>query len=246
MNEPTSYVIGDESAATSGRLRPAVVLLSGGLDSTAALHWALEGRAEVRAIGFDYGQPSRDHELAAADACCRRRGVAFVRLALADTIATRRGLLGSVPDHASARAAPHGAFVPGRNAVFLAVAAAHAAAWWPDAFDLAIGATADDAAGFPDCRAAFFDAMAATLRAALARDVAVVAPWRDVTKVDLVGRAGHAAVIEDIAASWSCYRREGPCGTCTPCVLRRAAFVAHGIVDRCAPARLIGGEERLR
>jgi 7-cyano-7-deazaguanine synthase len=224
-------------------LHQACVLLSGGLDSVAALHWTRPRAQALRAICFDYGQPNRDHEVAIAGRICADLGVPLVRLALADTLATGLGLLAGVTDHEAGRLGEHPAFLPGRNAVFLTVAAAHAASWWKaGTLDLVVGANADDAAGFPDCRARFFEACAGAIRVGHGREVEIRAPFLGMRKAEIAATAATTEARRDIARSWSCYRKAGPCGACTPCVLRREALATAGIVDTCAPAVMHGGD----
>lgn len=220
----------------------ACVLLSGGADSTAALHLALGKYAELRAIAFDYGQPNRDHEIGAAQRCAEASSVPFARIVMADTLATGRGLLGKVRDHEPGALGLNPAFVPGRNAIFLTTAAAHACSWWPTGnVALIIGATAEDSAGFPDCRRGFFDMLSVSLRYGYAREIGIIAPFTAMTKADALrglDDVGRAAV----ARSWSCYRKPGPCGTCTACVVRAKAFGEVGLVDQCAASEMTGGD----
>lgn len=223
-------------------IRQRCVLLSGGLDSTAALHRSLAQDGDVRAVCFDYGQPNRDHELFAAEATAKRLGVRCTRLALADTIRTGAGLLRAVTDHDPTAMGVHRAFVPGRNAVFLSIAAAHAATWWTaGTIALVVGANADDAAGFPDCVARFFVPMARALSHGTAREIIVETPFVDRTKAQIIREATDAARA-DMTRSWSCYRGDGPCGACSPCVLRAAAFQAAGLADEAVRATMHGGD----
>lgn len=225
--------------------RKACVLLSGGMDSTACLHWALAKYGEVRAVGFDYGQPQRDAELLAAGRVARRRGVPFEIIVLADTL--HSGILASVPAHESApTTAIHRAFVPGRNLVFLSVALSRAMRWWPEtpALDLVIGAVAEDTAGFPDCTRAFLDAARSALSMAVAADVQVMAPFNGVTKAQMLALASYyfPDALADIQESWSCYAGCGPCGTCTPCVLRASALAEAGLTDLATAPTMTGGD----
>lgn len=223
-------------------LNHAVVLLSGGMDSVAALHWAKERANDIRAIGFHYGQPNRDNETTIAQTIAKDLGISHYLVVTADTLNTGRGLLSGVPDHDASAMGLHRAFVPGRNAVFLSVAAAHAATWTSAGrIDLVIGACLDDAVGFPDCRANFFVACERMLCLGYGREFRVRTPFIDRTKAQIVNEASEEAR-RDIARSWSCYRSDGPCGTCTPCVLRRDAFSTIGLVDECNPATMHGGD----
>lgn len=222
----------------------ACLLLSGGMDSVACLRWAKAEFRDVRALGFDYGQPHRDAELVAAGTIARRNGIPFEVVVLADAFLPS-GLLDRVPQHDEGPVgALHRAFVPGRNLVFLSLALGRACQWWSGDFEIVIGSTAEDAAGFPDCREKFLKAADATLSAAVGRKIHVAAPYVRMTKIrmlaDVAGR--YPSGIADIQESWSCYFGKGPCGTCTPCVLRKAAFDHHGLSDRCVAPVMTGGD----
>lgn len=227
---------------TARHYERACVLLSGGADSTAALHLSLTKYEIVRAIAFDYGQPNRNQELVAAQRCAEAAGVPFARLAMADTLATGRGLLGAVKGHDPGAQGLNPAFVPGRNAIFLTTAAAHACSWWPTGnVAVVIGATAEDSAGFPDCRRGFFDMLSVSLRYGYAREIGIDAPFTACSKayaIQSLDAAGRAAV----ARSWSCYRADGPCGTCTACVVRAKAFAEADLVDQCVAVTMAGGD----
>jgi len=225
--------------------KKACVLLSGGMDSTACLHWALTKYGEVRAVGFDYGQPQRDAELTAAGRVARRRGVPFEIIALADTL--HSGILAAVPSHESVPSSSiHRAFVPGRNLVFLSVALSRAMRWWPDVgrLRLVIGAVAEDTSGFPDCTGAFLQAASTALSAAVAVDVKVRAPFNTITKAEMLAVASKffPDSLTDIQESWSCYAGRGPCGTCTPCVLRASALAESGLPDLAKVPAMTGGD----
>jgi 7-cyano-7-deazaguanine synthase len=240
----------DEAGAL--RLRDAaVVLLSGGFDSTACLYWAHSKYRNVRAIGYDYGQPHRDAEVVAAARAARELGIEFEVVALADTM--RSGLLDGVTDHAaSVSAVVNRAFVPARNLIFLSVALSRACQWFPtsNAIDLVIGACKEDAGGFPDCREQFFDTATKVLSMAVDRKIRACAPYvkmpkaNILTDVSLRFQSGVAA----LQTSWSCYRGgKAPCGTCTACVLRAQAFEAGKVEDLCAAPVMTGGDvERAR
>lgn len=223
----------------------AAVLLSGGMDSVAALWWARARYDRVAAMLFDYGQPNRDQELTAAYRAAEdARADLNLRFALADTLPRGRGILAGIVDHDDQAHGLSPAFVPGRNLVMLTVAAAHACVAFPNGnIDLVIGACKEDAAGFPDCRAGVFSKLAEALRAGNGRQIGIVAPWVDLHKASIWGLIS-AEARESVARSWSCYRADGPCGACTACVLRARAFAAAGIEDRCTRAAMTGGDGR--
>lgn len=212
----------------------ALVLLSGGADSTAALHWALAGYAEVYAIGFDYGQPHRA-ELSAAEVIAGRRGVPWVRRAIGDAIHGSAGLC--APERGANENGVSRASIPLRNGAFLMMAALHAAQQWPaDHTALVIGCNADDTPTFPDTRLHFLRAVerAAAIGLVGVAGVSVDAPWveRGMRKVDVVrwGSARREAA-EDISNSLSCYHGTH-CGACDACTVRAFAFHTAGLVDR--------------
>ena len=163
-------------------------------------------------------------------------------IAVADSLPRGAGILNRVDDHDGREDGTSPAFIPGRNLVFLTCAAAHAAVKWPNGrIDVVIGANAQDAKRFPDCRAGAFAKLSETLRHGVGREIVVVSPWVDRTKEQIL-RTLDAAGQELVARSWSCYRKSGPCGLCSACVLRRKAFTEAGISDRCVPFQMFGGD----
>jgi 7-cyano-7-deazaguanine synthase len=203
-----------------------LVLLSGGLDSVAALLWARRERPDVEAVYFHYGQPSGPRELRAAIDTTRALGVKFHRCDLQSAFygGVSVGLL--QPTVSSVVDGRDTAFLPGRNAVMLSVAAARAGGAWPDQpVQLVVGYNAQDAAGFPDCRADFIDLLEVAINSG-GGDVSILAPWLAMSKAEIVkwvesNEPVHRVLLE---RSWSCYRGDGPCGVCTACVVRSGAL----------------------
>ena len=220
----------------------ACVLLSGGMDSCAALCWAHAKYPDLLAVMFDYGQPNRDQELTAAGRLCTELGVKRELLATADAIPRKKGILSRVVDHDGREDGTSPAVVTGRNTLLASSAAAHAADHFTNGnIALVLGCNAQDAKRFPDCHPAFLRSLAETLCVGIAREIQVVAPWIDRTKTQIL----QSLSPEDrarVARSWSCYRKTGPCGTCSACVLRAEAFAAVGVADECAMARMTGGD----
>jgi 7-cyano-7-deazaguanine synthase len=206
----------------------ALVLLSGGLDSTAALLWAMRERGEVHALFIYYGQPSGQNEVERAIAATRELGVPFNRIDIASAFtglstglfqARPSGIVGGVDS----------AFVPARNVVLLSCAAARALSLWPgEPVELVTGFNSGDVAGFPDCSLDFVDALVATINLGLAAParVSIATPWALHSKREIVEwvAATVPARMPLIEASWSCYRERGPCGECTACLTRARAF----------------------
>lgn len=237
----------------------ALVLLSGGFDSTAALAWALCVQSElpgvkfdtVRTITFLYGQQNQAAEDCAAGRAARELCVDWERAVLADSLGGG-GLLDQIVDHQEVHGRPNPAFVPGRNLLFLSSALSYACRYWPSGvINLVIGCCKEDADGFPDCRMPFLAAAQDTMTLAVDRRVRVWAPWVNVHKRHIWSHAsldsdvfGATDVRQLLGRSWSCYRSSTtPCGTCTACVLRLASStdVAGACYEPMA-ARVHGGD----
>jgi 7-cyano-7-deazaguanine synthase len=206
-----------------------LVLLSGGLDSTAALLWALHQGRSPAACFIYYGQPAATRECQSAIAATRELGVPFHRLDVASVFygGASRGLF--VPQAAGIENGLDRAFVPLRNPVLLSAAAARALMLWPgERVELVAGFNADDQLGFPDCRTPFVSALQGALNLALGPDeaVSIATPFVDFPKRSIVewvkGYAPERMPL--IEASWSCYRERGPCRECTACVTRARAL----------------------
>ena len=136
--------------------------------------------------------------------------------------------------------------MPGRNAIFLPIAAGHAARTWPGGIiALVIGSTIDDYA-FPDCRPEFFAAAGPMLAAALCEivhSIDVRAPWveRGATKADVVRYAERTGSLDAAQLSISCYAGTR-CGECDACTLRSRSFADVGVVDGDYVPASIGGD----
>jgi 7-cyano-7-deazaguanine synthase len=162
----------------------AVVLFSGGQDSTTCLFWALSHFSEVRAVGFDYGQK---HKVEAEQArkITREAGVPF------DLIDVEGTLEGSaLTEHEKDVSADHekdedlpASFVPGRNALFLSTAASYA--YNRDIRDLVGGMCQTDYSGYPDCRRVFIDSMETSLSLAMDVDLRIHTPLMYRTKAEI-------------------------------------------------------------
>jgi 7-cyano-7-deazaguanine synthase len=218
----------------------ALVLFSGGQDSTTCLAWALERYARVETVGFDYGQRHRV-ELEQRDTV--RSRLAGLRPAWRRRLGADRLLdLGVVGDSAltqarrielQANGLPN-TFVPARNIAFLALAAALA---YRRSIRVLVGGMCEtDFSGYPDCRRATIDAMEQALSLGLAEPLRIETPLMAIDKAAtwelaraLGGDALVAAIIED---THTCYlgRRDlrhdwgAGCGECPACELRAAGW----------------------
>jgi 7-cyano-7-deazaguanine synthase len=206
-----------------------LVLLSGGLDSTAALLWALHRSkqvSDVEAVFFSYGQPAGFREVRSAIDATTALGVQFNRCDLQSAFygGVATGLL--IPRPSSIVDGKDTAFLPGRNAVMLTVAAARAGGKWPgESVQLVVGYNAQDSTGFPDCRKDFITLLETAINAG-GGEVSIAAPWIAMSKREIVAwvEANEPTHRDLLEQSWSCYAATGPCGKCTACVTRAGAF----------------------
>lgn len=229
----------------------AIVLLSGGLDSTTTLAIAARDGYTIHALSFHYGQ-RHSHELDAARRIAAAWNVASHHVVHVDLRAFGGSALTSdsipVPrgrDPRDAGGIPP-TYVPARNTIFLSFALA--AAEVRGARDVFIGVNAIDYSGYPDCRPEYiaaFERMAnLATRAAVeeGRHLRVRAPLLHMTKAEII-RLGHSLGV-DYSMTTSCYD-PGPdgaaCGECDACRLRLEGFAAAGFTD---PARYSGTATR--
>ncbi len=211
----------------------AVVVLSGGQDSTTCLYWALErfGAGRIEALTFDYGQRHRI-EIDCAVQVAQQAGVAHTTLPI-DTFAALGG--NALTDSGISVEEPPGSglpntFVPGRNLVFLTFAAAFA--WQRDATDLVTGVAQTDYSGYPDCRRETIDALERSLTLGMDRTIRIHTPLMTLTKKETVELAQDLGALESMAFTHTCYNgRRPPCGECPACRLRAKGFLEAGIAD---------------
>ena len=224
-----------------GLKKPAVVLLSGGLDSATVAAMASSQGFQVNALSFDYGQRHR-RELQAADLVARSLGVANHRVATIDLRIFGGSALTSeidVPKGRGSEEMEHGipiTYVPARNTIFLSFALA-----WAEvlkASDIFIGVNALDYSGYPDCRPEFiaaFESMANLATKAGVegkQNLKIHAPLIHLTKAEIIRKGLELGV--DYSLTSSCYdpASDGsPCGQCDSCFLRRKGFRENSIRD---------------
>ncbi|MFC3533333.1 7-cyano-7-deazaguanine synthase QueC [Vogesella facilis] len=221
----------------SNTTRKALVVLSGGQDSTTCLYWALRefGAANVEAVTFDYGQRHRV-ELDAARKVAAMAGVRQTVLPI-DTFAAIGGNAltdDSIAPEAGARADDDSAlpntFVPGRNLVFLSFAAAFA--YTRGIEHVVTGVAQTDYSGYPDCRENTLKALELALRLGMDSRVTLHTPLMFMSKAETVRLAQQVGAMEALAWSHTCYNGEvPPCGHCAACELRAKGFDEAGVVD---------------
>ena len=211
----------------------AVVVLSGGQDSTTCLYWALDrfGDDGVEALTFDYGQRHRI-ELECAAKVAEYAGVVHATLPI-DTFAALGG--NSLTDaEIQVEEAPDNGlpntFVPGRNIVFLTFAAAYA--WQRGITDLVTGVAQTDYSGYPDCRRETIDALEQTLNLGMEREFTIHTPLMNLSKRETVEMARDLGALDAMALTHTCYNgQRPPCGECPACRLRAKGFLEAGVAD---------------
>jgi 7-cyano-7-deazaguanine synthase len=232
-----------DAPATPAPERRAVVLLSGGLDSTTALAIARDQGFICHALTVAYGQLHRCEvdaaaRVAAALGAAEHRVLEIDLAPLAHSALTSSSLV--VPKHRSMHeiGAPGDVpvtYVPARNTVLLALALAWAESL--GSFDLFIGVNVLDASGYPDCRREFVRAFEQLARVATRAGTAggrfrVHAPLISLTKADIIRRGVELGV--DYAMTHSCYDPSpdgGACRACDACLLRARGFAEAGVPD---------------
>jgi 7-cyano-7-deazaguanine synthase len=214
----------------------AVVLVSGGLDSSTVLAMAIAEGYECYTLAFDYGQRHRA-ELMAAQKVSQQFGASehkVIRLDLSSiggSALTDKSI--DVPEERS-EGIPI-TYVPARNTVFLSIALG-----WAEvlgANDIFIGVNAVDYSGYPDCRPAYIDAyekMAnlATQVGVEGHKLTIRTPLMDLSKSEIIAKGLALGV--DYSLTVSCYQADDnglACGKCDSCYLRRQGFIGQGVSD---------------
>lgn len=229
----------------------ALVLLSGGQDSTTCLYWAKEriaGVTEVHALSVRYGQRHQSELVAAAEIASAAKVTSYVSMDVSVLMAGSMSALidtfkeikadGGLKDVEAPTGLPT-SFVPGRNLMFLALAAARAGAI--GATHIVTGVCQTDYSGYPDCRQTFIEAMQGAVAFAwpTGEPVPIIHTplmWR--TKAESVKLARELPGCWDaLGKTVTCYHGQRPgCGECPACVVRARGFEQAGMID---PAEII-------
>lgn len=213
-------------------IKSAIVIFSGGLDSTVLLYDLLRKGVAVKALSINYGQ-RHQKELAAAQRIAQLTGVEHRTADLSG--------LGSLLGGSSLTSAevdvPEGHYeedsmkqtvVPNRNMILLSVAGGWAVSQKTDC--VAYAAHGGDHAVYPDCRPEFAEAVDKVLRICDWHEIFLHRPFVGMTKTDIVKLGANLNV--PFGETWSCYQgREYHCGRCGTCIERREAFYEAGIED---------------
>ena len=215
----------------------AVILLSGGLDSTTVLAIAKSQGYECYALSFDYGQKQKS-ELNSAIEIAKSYQVKehrIMKVSLSDiggSALTDKSI--NIPDYKKSSDIPV-TYVPARNTIFLSLALA-----WSEVIgsnDIFIGVNSVDYSGYPDCRPEYieaFEKMAnlATKNAVMGKKITIHTPLIYLNKVEIIGEGQKLGV--DYSKTITCYRANDlgeACGRCDACQLRKIGFKNAGLVD---------------
>lgn len=215
-----------------------IVLFSGGIDSTTALHWAIHEGGSVSVLTFDYGQRN------AIEIQMAQRAVKRLKIPIDILSIDLKQIKGSsltdpelpLPEFQSAEEIQAGVpttYVPFRNGIFLSLAAAWAEV--NEIWDIVCGFHMIDSPNYPDTTPTFVHAMekainTGTLALLLKKAVKIHAPFLHMTKADIIQKG--LSLGADYSLSISCYSgQEIPCLTCSSCLLRRKAWEIVGKKD---------------
>lgn len=219
--------------------KKAVILLSGGLDSTTVLGIAHAEGYELHALSFDYGQ-RHQREIDAANAVARHYGVTQHKTITIDLRAFGGSALTAdiaIPHARSLEEMAHDipiTYVPARNTILLSFALAYAEVG--GANDIFLGINAIDYSGYPDCRPAYLEAyermanLATRASTQDKRSLHIHAPLLHMSKADIVRKGTELGVPYEL--TWSCYEgHQHACGSCDSCLLRLNGFAEAGLSD---------------
>lgn len=212
--------------------QPVAVLLSGGLDSTVAAHWAARHHRIVSILSFDYGSKHAERELECAAAQSALLGVDHHIIdikSISKHLSSALLKSGSdIPDGNYERENMVQTVVPFRNGIFLSIAAGIAES--NHATGLVIAAHHGDHSIYPDCREEFMSAMAKAIQAGTYAEVTILRPFIKMDKGEIVRLGNQLGV--DLSKTYSCYKGGTlHCGTCSTCLERKEAFLSAKVTD---------------
>ncbi len=212
-------------------MKDSILIYSGGMDSTTMLYDYKD--AIALAVSFNYGSNHNAKELQCAALHCKRLGIRHIVINL-DFMKQyfHSSLLSGaecIPEGHYASENMRSTVVPFRNGIMIAIAAGLAE---DNALKrIMLANHSGDHAIYPDCRAAFVEAMNRSCQAGTYQQVELFTPYTQWTKADIARRGKELGI--DYAETWSCYKGgERPCGKCGTCVERREALREAGIEDK--------------
>ena len=210
----------------------AVVLFSGGLDSTVLVYDLLNEGADLKLLSIDYGQ-RHEKELKSSSEIAEFLGLKheILRLPMLNNLLGGSALTDpsiSLPEGHYAEDSMKATVVPNRNMILLSLAAGHAISLQFDT--VAYAAHAGDHTIYPDCRPEFATAMDEALKLCDWNTVSLYRPFVQLSKHDLVRKGNELGV--PFEKTWSCYAgNDKHCGKCGTCVERKEAFELVGLLD---------------
>lgn len=210
-------------------MRKALVVMSGGQDSTTCLFWAIDryGRENVSAIGFDYGQRHKK-ELLCAEDICRDADIPYevIPTPIINQLSANSLTREDIPvEEEKPEGTPPNSFVEGRNHLFISYAAIYAKTH--GITDLVTGVCETDFSGYPDCRDVFIKSLNVTLNLAMDYNFVIHTPlmWLDKSQTwELADKLGVMDIVYN--KTLTCYNGEmgEGCGHCPACSLRRRGY----------------------
>ena len=210
--------------------KDSLIIVSGGMDSITLLHERKDTIA--LAVSFDYGSNHNAREIPFARLHCQRLGIRHVVIPLAFMQQYFKSSLlegaDAFPDGHYADSNMKSTVVPFRNGIMLSIAVGIAES--NSLKRVLIANHGGDHAIYPDCRPEFITAIDAAAKAGTYVDVAIEAPYTNISKTDIARRGKSLAI--DYSETWSCYKGgQVHCGTCGTCVERKEALREAGIAD---------------
>lgn len=211
-----------------------IIVLSGGMDSVTALHFAVKKAKHnvVKAVSFDYGSKHNDQEYFYAKAQCDLLGIESLRVNMKEIGQHLKSDLlksgGSIPEGHYADPSMKRTVVPFRNGIMLSIAAGIAESCGAEA--IVLGNHFGDHAIYPDCRVAFVQPMGVAIEEGTYERIKLLTPFAIITKTDIAKLGDQLGV--DYSLTYSCYNgREKHCGKCGTCFERKEAFRDAGLTD---------------
>ena len=221
--------------------KKAVVLFSGGLDSTTCLYWALSKGYECIALNIAYGQ-RHIKETACAKKICSKLGVKMQSINLSlpwlkeatSLVGKNKTLPSENLEKIHNKKRLPSTYVPGRNLLFIALAASYADSIGAEA--IIAGPNAIDYSGYPDCRPEFYKPLSKAVKegtsgAISGKSIKIITPLLKLSKAQIAKLGAKLKV--PFGLTWTCYKGGAkPCGKCDACRLRAQGFKEAGILDK--------------
>lgn len=212
--------------------KKALVVFSGGMDSTVAVYWALKNYREVETLSFNYNSKHNNREYQYALKTCEKLGLKNTRIDL-DFINKyfKSDLLqsgGAIPEGHYAADNMKSTVVPFRNGIMLAIAAGFAES--QDCDVLVLGNHSGDHPIYNDCRPSFIEGITQAIKEGTAKNIEVISPFCNINKTAICKLGQELGV--DFSLTYSCYKGgEKHCGKCGTCTERIEAFKDSGVPD---------------